>query len=255
MSSSDLIRVRDNQRRSRARRKEYIQELEVKLRRWESLGAQASLEIQAAARNVSEENARLRVENASLKDENESLRERLRMDEKAVTSKIHVPTYQEYHQKSVERYDQIPEACDARMDLGRARPNIGNHVSNLSSMGQSSECPSRCPKLPTSMPLQTPASGLHHGLQNHLNVTEDVRDVHSTPGSAGYTPRPTSNKCISIGDDTSSCEYAAHIITSMRADVSTDDVGAELGCGKNVKEWRDCKVDNARFFAAVDQYT
>lgn len=54
-------RIRDNQRRSRARQKEYIHELEEKVQACGRLGVQASLEIQQAARNVLEENKRLRA--------------------------------------------------------------------------------------------------------------------------------------------------------------------------------------------------
>ncbi|KAI4728014.1 hypothetical protein E4T49_04236 [Aureobasidium sp. EXF-10728] len=46
--------------RSRARRKEYLQELETKYRSCEAIGAEASQEIQSAARKVLEENKRLR---------------------------------------------------------------------------------------------------------------------------------------------------------------------------------------------------
>ncbi|KAH0238331.1 hypothetical protein KCV06_g276, partial [Aureobasidium melanogenum] len=55
-----LCALSDNQRRSRARRKEYLQELETKYRSCEAVGAEASQEIQAAARKVLEENKRLR---------------------------------------------------------------------------------------------------------------------------------------------------------------------------------------------------
>lgn len=53
-------RIRDNQRRSRARRKEYLQELETRYRQCEQTGVEASAEIQAAARKVVDENRRLR---------------------------------------------------------------------------------------------------------------------------------------------------------------------------------------------------
>lgn len=58
--TANLARIRDNQRRSRARRKEYLQELEVKYRHCEQTGVAASAEIQAAARKVIDENRRLR---------------------------------------------------------------------------------------------------------------------------------------------------------------------------------------------------
>ncbi|KAL2070752.1 hypothetical protein VTL71DRAFT_13778 [Oculimacula yallundae] len=58
---ANLARIRDNQRRSRARRKEYLQELETRLRQCELLGVEASSEIQTAARRVAEENRQLRT--------------------------------------------------------------------------------------------------------------------------------------------------------------------------------------------------
>lgn len=60
-SNSNLARIRDNQRRSRARRKEYLNELEDKFRKCEQLGVEATSEMQVAARKVLEENNRLRA--------------------------------------------------------------------------------------------------------------------------------------------------------------------------------------------------
>ncbi|KAF1993669.1 hypothetical protein P154DRAFT_527606 [Amniculicola lignicola CBS 123094] len=59
--AQNLARIRDNQRRSRARRKEYLHELEAKLRSCEQRGIEASAEIQSAARRVLEENKKLRA--------------------------------------------------------------------------------------------------------------------------------------------------------------------------------------------------
>ncbi|KAM4068010.1 endonuclease-reverse transcriptase domain-containing protein [Hirsutella rhossiliensis] len=60
-SGYDLeVRIRDNQRRSRARRREYVQELEQRLRVYELQGIEVSTEIQMAARRAAEENKRLR---------------------------------------------------------------------------------------------------------------------------------------------------------------------------------------------------
>ncbi|KAL7789531.1 hypothetical protein V8C37DRAFT_213079 [Trichoderma ceciliae] len=57
---ANLARIRDNQRRSRARRREYIAELEQRLRSYELSGVEASAEVQMAARRVAEENRQLR---------------------------------------------------------------------------------------------------------------------------------------------------------------------------------------------------
>ncbi|KAL4924627.1 bZIP transcription factor [Aspergillus undulatus] len=53
-------RIRDNQRRSRARRKEYIRELEERVQSYERLGVTATQEVQAAGRKVARENEGLR---------------------------------------------------------------------------------------------------------------------------------------------------------------------------------------------------
>ncbi|KAK3617553.1 hypothetical protein LTR56_025208 [Elasticomyces elasticus] len=55
-----LARIRDNQRRSRAVRKDYLNELEARVRRCRETEARASQELQMTARKVSEENQRLR---------------------------------------------------------------------------------------------------------------------------------------------------------------------------------------------------
>ncbi|KAK3190515.1 hypothetical protein K4F52_003536 [Lecanicillium sp. MT-2017a] len=57
---ANLARIRDNQRRSRARRREYLQDLEQRLRLCELQGVEATTEVQAAARRVAEENRNLR---------------------------------------------------------------------------------------------------------------------------------------------------------------------------------------------------
>ncbi|KAL2208757.1 hypothetical protein CC79DRAFT_1366965 [Sarocladium strictum] len=57
---ADLARVRENQRRSRARRREYVTDLENRLRQCELLGIEASAEVALGARRVTEENRQLR---------------------------------------------------------------------------------------------------------------------------------------------------------------------------------------------------
>jgi hypothetical protein len=57
---SILLRNRENQRASRARRKGYIEDLESRLRNFEAAGIAATASVQAAARRVAEENFYLR---------------------------------------------------------------------------------------------------------------------------------------------------------------------------------------------------
>jgi len=66
--------MRDNQRRSRQRRKDYIYDLETKTRDFEAQRIQASIELQQAARRVKEENESLKTENRRLTSENDELK-------------------------------------------------------------------------------------------------------------------------------------------------------------------------------------
>jgi len=65
--TKNLERVRDNQRRSRARRREHLIELEHRIRIYELQGIEASAEVQQAARRVDEENRRVVEENRQLR--------------------------------------------------------------------------------------------------------------------------------------------------------------------------------------------
>ncbi|KAI9036917.1 bZIP transcription factor [Aspergillus affinis] len=59
-TTGNAARIRDNQRRSRARRKDYIRELEERVQSYEKLGVTATQEVQAAGRKVAQENKWLR---------------------------------------------------------------------------------------------------------------------------------------------------------------------------------------------------
>ncbi|KAI5779907.1 hypothetical protein DFH27DRAFT_365079 [Peziza echinospora] len=59
-ATSNASRLRDNQRRSRARKKEYLATLEAKFQECQRMGVEASIEIQNAARAVVKENMRLK---------------------------------------------------------------------------------------------------------------------------------------------------------------------------------------------------
>ncbi|KAI1647954.1 uncharacterized protein F4817DRAFT_364921 [Daldinia loculata] len=60
-SQADLDRIRDNQRRSRARRKEYVKSLEERLGLYKRQGAEVTLHIQRAAQRVAEHNQKMRI--------------------------------------------------------------------------------------------------------------------------------------------------------------------------------------------------
>jgi hypothetical protein len=66
-----------NQRAARARRKDYIAEMERRIRTYESQGAKVTEQIQAAARRVAEENRDLKVQLQALQERNAGLEEAL----------------------------------------------------------------------------------------------------------------------------------------------------------------------------------
>ncbi|KAI9897865.1 hypothetical protein N3K66_007721 [Trichothecium roseum] len=59
-TEASVMQDRENQRRSRARRKDYVQDLETRLREYERRGVGATVEMQQAARAVEAENSALR---------------------------------------------------------------------------------------------------------------------------------------------------------------------------------------------------
>ncbi|KAF6229416.1 hypothetical protein HO133_007532 [Letharia lupina] len=214
-------RIRENQRRSRARRKEYLQELEHKLRKCEQAGVRASVDIQLAARGVAEDNKRLKEENRRLKEEGEKLRrenERMRA--------------------------KLDGNQQERAGASKGRKSVAG-ASSHGIQDAEAEAPSQ---LQDSTDRQQPTTGTE-GEEIYTQLTPMPTETSSEVSYIGQ------NDQMVLGDDTSSCEYAAHIITSMRADISTDDVRADLGCGGDIREWRKCKVDNSKLFVAVDRYT
>ena len=220
-------RIRENQRRSRARRKEYLQELEQKLSKCEQAGVKASVDIQLAARGVALENKRLRDDNERLRVEGEKLR--------------------------VENERLRTILLDGKQRQGRDEPSIVcTDATGTSSRTMGSVEPEGSSQLQDS-------TDLRQVRVQEPTTTAKSEEIYTRPLQAPPESRPNlscvgqSNEMV-LGDDTSSCEYAAHIITSMRADVSTDDVRADLGCGGDVGEWRKCKVDNSKLFVAVDRY-
>ena len=215
-------RIRENQRRSRARRKEYLQYLEQKLRKCEQAGVKASVDIQLAARKVVEENQKLREENGRLRQE----REILKGENERIKAILHGNQQNRAEASIGEEYRaEVPSGT------GDGEPDAPSQLQES-----------------TDRSLEEPTTRL----KGEEICTLPTTTQPEPPPEVSYASQ---NDEMVLSDDTSSCEYAAHIITSMRADISTDDVRADLGCGGDVREWRKCKVDNSRLFVAVDRYT
>lgn len=237
---NSLNRIRNNQRKSRARRKEYLQELESKLRKYESMGVEASLEIQASARLVAEENRRLRA---------------LLQSRGVVSQEIETAVATSSVEAQAPSRASILEA-----KLNTKKPCTGevcktdpkSRQSNTSSSLQSLTEPRGgiCKRPLTSVSLRTtatnpvPSSSMATPAFSPMDLPSHLMDCYEEES------RDLSSE-ISSGNDTTSYTFAVEVITSMRADVSAEDVKAELGCGKGVE----CNIDNSTLFSIMDRYT
>ncbi|KAA8649372.1 bZIP transcription factor [Aspergillus tanneri] len=192
-------RVRDNQRRSRARRKEYVRDLEQRLRKFESLGVEATREVQAAGRKVAAENALLRSllrrRGVTEKEIQEYLESLTTNPDSLSCSSATAPAFVTSHLPLTQNVNR--EANDALRETGVGRrlspsplnPVANRHVNFPNTQASSADQPVAVdPVTPNTLDVQQPRA-------------------HSTP-----------------------CEAAARIITTMRGHLDVQDVRSELGC-------------------------
>ena len=237
---SNSTRVRDNQRRSRARQKEYIRELESKVQNYERLGVQASSEIQAAARTVLEENQRLRALLLSRDEGNDVTEEQVACEKHAGPQVPEVKSLQMMLDKS--RCCGTDNGCTAIAMSGNAslQAKTLEYISSSScapikkDSTSSTSSTSYPPQRYSSPPAPTEAMGMDRN--SSLIQPPDAHDA-----VMGKKP------C----DASTPCAMAVSIITDMRADVDPDEVQEALGCCTSVEN---CKVDNSKLFSTLDQY-
>lgn len=266
--AQNLARIRDNQRRSRARRKEYLQELEAKIRSCEQVGIEASSEIQTAARKVLDENRKLRA----------LLHER-GVSEPEVIAALGGPLDR--------AYDQISSAPALNAVLERRITY--NMVSSTSSPTPSHSRATSLPRhLPSVPPLTIPASRptalsccdspspssmvSSMGTPPPVSYPAPFYTAPVTPSAAeikaedvqynypyeqpynsswtytneyNYAPDPAAYY------STSSCVDAANIIRTMRSDVGPE-LEADLGCRAPDQN---CYVNNNLVFNMMDKYS
>jgi len=276
----DLARIRDNQRRSRATRKAYLQELEAKYRKCEQHGMEASAEIQAAARKVLEENKRLR---ALLK--------------RSGVSDAEIDGFQHAQGESL-GYDSSPErTLDTMLGLRRPctkstiqldvkapiPPETADHSSLLApqplpqasfTTPSTTSIPSLRPALPAPSGHLTP--NLQYAASEHPEREHDTHAQHQHQQqhqphhqTYHYQSMQTAPDWSHHNNDQydimqqypanedpdtrnySSCVDAANIIRSMRSDVGVE-LEADLGC-KSLGQ--DCRVNNAVVFEVMDRYS
>ncbi|KAK5688467.1 hypothetical protein LTS10_000445 [Elasticomyces elasticus] len=239
----NLARIRDNQRRSRARRKEYLSEIEAKYRTCEQTGAEASAEIQQAARRVLEENKRLRelLKHQGLSDTE---------IDKFLYERPENPQYPSPTTVALENMIGQRRPCGPGSACGTSS-SIQDAVQGSSGLS-AQQCRTPYPRNLTSPPLTASSAFQHHPAQSYdaasvVDVPDGHRMNYDDPfiWNEQYT-MPN----IPVPTETSSCYVAADAIRSIKPDVGYS-LEMELGCG----DGRECHVPNTQIFSIMDRYS
>jgi hypothetical protein len=228
--------VRDNQRRSRERRKDLLQELQARVHAYEQQGVEVSQEIQRAARQVNERARQMEAENRALR----SLLQTVGVSEATVNDYLH----QAKPPGAV--IEQVPHGGLFHKVTANGRPRLPSVTTMLN---QERLLPA----------VLDPALSLSNG-----QPAKSYSDYWSPPEQAvisknGELPAPERliasapadiDACCDPGTETS-CEEAAAILANMQGHGDTSRAREALGCTGQSP----CVVKNIRIFDLLDQAT
>ena len=256
-----MARIRDNQRRSRARRKDYLKELETRYRNCEQVGVSASTEIQAAAKGVVEENRRLRnllkaygVSDAEIDSASGTQGSAAADMLEAMASARQPCGPGDGCQPLIDPIKQLQPAPFVPSQLDRqptaqhesfAGPHSAvstpQYLNQLASPTSNPDCGQASGTLysPTNYPqgYGMPTGGYSTHLSNH-----------HVPVTGSLAPNVDAHYDYS---GQSSCQVAAESIRTFSPTAGYE-LEQELGCGAPGEE---CNVSNARIFNVIDRYT
>jgi hypothetical protein len=283
VQKANLARIRDNQRRSRARRKEYLQELEAKYRACEQLGVEASAEMQAAARRVLDENKKLRTLLKSKGMTDEEIESFMESEEiishggsppsEHLTMLVNTrkpccpgsecgpdtafsspgaassPQQQQEQKRRQQQHQQLLQP------LSGTQPSL--HLASMSMNSVSSAPIAKTSPATGSAPVIYTQSAYHqltsqsNGLSQQQTITAypynyPTPESHWQPYEMQIHPQ---SAVPNYG--TTSCVDAANIIRTMRSDLGPE-LESELGCRQPETV---CKVENSVVFDVLDKYT
>lgn len=235
---SAAARIRENQRRSRTRRKEYVQHLEQRLRNFERLGIAVTQEVQKAGRKV--------------KRENEMLRSLLLLH--GVTEKSVEEYLESQGQTASSSQPQslsVASIASSKMNLSTA---LNHPISNYHHSTATS------PDLHSDRPPHRPISNGPESLppKSDRKTDMDVLPCQGSNASRAARPNPAvaernSEKhhfaSIQGTGQSMSCVAAAKIIESMQNYSDFRDVRSELGCDSEST----CFVKNMSIFDILDR--
>jgi hypothetical protein len=240
-----LNRIRNNQRRSRARQKEYIEDLEKRVRAFESLGAQAGVELQATAQKVAIENSLLRAllgQYGVTPVEVETY-----LNGRCTDSNISSFAPASYPPRRPPLSDLVKPADSNNHTTTVGKPRDPTQVLQTARSVTSAVWASHIEPVALEhivMPL-SPKMSQELPLQQPLEKPPPILDHHQPLQACDSEEPPRGG---SVDDATTSCETAAWIIANMRGHGRLEEVRAELGCPSS----KDCKVENLAIFEAMD---
>ncbi|PNP52512.1 hypothetical protein THARTR1_06859 [Trichoderma harzianum] len=191
-SSAAAIRIRENQRRSRARRKEYVEGMQRKLQDFETKGVAATLEMQQAAREVAIENSRLRLLLAHSGVTGDAVEQFLL-------------SFKGQDASEAEQYAARIATAESIAALGRSStvatlfPEHA-HVDKLAVLASAS--------------MQQSASASGHDSDG--TITSDDSTGPVTPSSSNLNAPSPRDVDFDAAPQTMSCDAAAHIIAQMQ---------------------------------------
>ncbi|KAI5456963.1 hypothetical protein BGZ63DRAFT_365554, partial [Mariannaea sp. PMI_226] len=225
---ASVVLNRENQRRSRARRRELFDDLQRKVLEYESRDAQATIEMQRVARTVAAENAALRELLAARHVTREEVEHHLAMSSRGVT---HGATSQP-----------------------RSWPLIKSRPSKQAMVG------SPWPQKTGSLPSHTIMSCSTFPEQHYLPAqSPEVAQIATpTPSSPALSTRPVaisaqpaSGHVRPLRSNGMHCVEAATILARLRGDSDATIAHAKLGCA----EGTDCVVQNTDVLRLMDEIT
>lgn len=235
---TSTARIRENQRRSRTRRKEYIQQLEQRLRSFEKLGVAATQDVQKAGRKVAAENI--------------SLRSLLMIH--GVTE-IQIEEYlRSQRQSTSSTLSQCPSvvsllSANLHLPTAHSQPPVDYHhplATPSSRELNNSPHPLEPFEIRSSPPISDTKSCM-----DTLNRQESGagRAVELSSVTAETVPESQHVGGVQDTGQFTSCVTAASLIESLRNHSDYRDVRSELGCESE----SNCMVKNMSIFDILDK--
>ncbi|KAK4243081.1 hypothetical protein C7999DRAFT_36597 [Corynascus novoguineensis] len=233
-SAAARIRNNVNQRRSRARHREFVNELKAKVREYERQGVQATLDMRQVARKVALENSRLRSLLASHGVKNEEVDHYLASFDDRASGALLTTTLT----PQTVKVGPLPLVSDSR--LSRLDRDVTNSAS-ASALDTLAVAANDCMRQTCcwSTTQCSPADG--RDVQGH------VAEPSPWGGPASPSPRPkTPNTTASHLE--MSCTAAAYIMANMYRDGNKELAREALGCSGP----EECLVKNTLVFQLLD---